>query len=61
MGFEYVCDGDQLRTLREMSDAVLLEHFEEIKAKLPNGDTATFKLCAGVVEIAREMRRKRTV
>ena len=61
MGFEYVCDADQERVLRDMSDAVLLEHFDEIKAKLPNGDMAVFKKIGGVVEISREMKRKRTV
>lgn len=61
MGFEYVCDVQQERALREMSDAVLLDQFEEIKAKLPNGDMAVFKKIGGVVEISREMKRKRTV
>lgn len=61
MGFEYACDVDQKRTLRTISEAVLLKQFEEIKVKLPNGDTASFKPCAGMVEISREMKRKRTV
>lgn len=61
MGFEYVCDGHQLRVLREASDAVLLQHIDEAKIKLPNGDMAAFKLTGGVVEITREMKRKKTV
>lgn len=61
MGFEYVCDGYQLRVLREASDAVLLQHIDEAKIKLPNGDMAAFKLTVGIVEITREMKRKKTV
>lgn len=61
MGFEYACDVDQKRTLRTISEAILLEEFKEIKVKLPNGDTASFKLCAGTVEISRETKCKRTV
>lgn len=61
MGFEYVCDNYQLRALRDMSIAVLLQYIEEIKAKLPNGDMAIFKLTGDTVEIAREMKHKRTV
>lgn len=61
MGFEYVCDNYQMRALMDMSNAVLLQHIEEIKAKLPNGDMAVFKLTGDTVEISREMKRKKTV
>ena len=62
MRFEYECDPGQRRALREMSDAVLLGQFEEIKVKLPNGDIAIFKTGSETgVEISREMKRKRMV
>ena len=47
--------------LRDMSFMVLIDAFEEIKAKLRNGDVVTIKLLGAEVSIAREMKKKKTV
>ena len=60
MGFEYVCDVDQREALAQVAVHVLDELYDEAKIKLPNGDVATMKLTAGMLEISREMKRKRT-
>ena len=60
MGFEYVCDIDQREALAQVAVHVLDELYDEAKIKLPNGDVATMKLTMGMLEISREMKRKRT-
>lgn len=60
MGFEYVCDGDQLEALAQVAEHVMDGLYDEAKIKLPNGDVATMKLTGGVLEFSREMKRKRT-
>lgn len=60
MGFEYVCDINQREALAQVAEHVLDELYDEAKIKLPNGDVATMKLTAGLLEISREMKRKRT-
>ena len=60
MGFEYVCDISQREALAQVAVHVMDELYNEAKLKLPNGDVATMKLTAGMLEISREMKRKRT-
>ena len=60
MGFEYVCDINQREALAQVAEHVLDELYDEAKIKLPNGDVATMMLTAGVLEISRAMKRKRT-
>ena len=61
IGFEYVCCEEQLDALRETEAIVGAGGFTEVKAKLPNGDMAVFKLKGEEVEVSREMKRKKTV
>ena len=60
MGFDYVCEDEQLELLDKMGMAVMDELYDEVKVKLPGGDTVTMKLVGEDLSISREMKRKRT-
>lgn len=62
LGFTYACDKDALEVLVYVACGVAGGRFQDVKVKLLCGDMAVFKAPEeGLVEISREMKRKRTL
>ncbi len=61
MGFDTPCDEATVQALRRIVQLITAEDLDEVKVKLPCGDTAVIRRTGGIAEITRELKRKRTL